>query len=154
MMSGMTFFDRDENPPARGADFSIGGQRPFDCGAIVAYLDNFRREEDETAGRRWPEQLDRILGGDGARRMIFTRALHQMVRRSPVAMAIQQRADNAAIQYSVERFVFFLRLPLSNHFAACSRFIEVLWKTADVQTIRVSRPTTPAGILRRVLFLK
>lgn len=132
MMSGMTFFDRDENPPAGGADFSIGGQGPFNCCAIVAYLDNFRREEDQTAGRRWPQQLDRILGGDCARRMIVTRALHQMVRGSPVAMAIQQRTDDAAIQYSVERFIFFLRLPLGDHFAARSRFIGVLWKTADM----------------------
>src|SRR4030095_11235581 len=41
MMSGMTFFDRDENPPAGGADFSIGGQGPFKCSAIGYVLDTF-----------------------------------------------------------------------------------------------------------------
>ena len=97
MICGMTFCDRDENSPARGADFPIGTQGPFNRRAIVAYLDNFRRKEHGTTGRRWAQQLDRVLGSNRARRMIFTRALHQMIRRSPVAMAIQQRADNAAI---------------------------------------------------------
>ena len=150
----MPFGDRDENSPARGADFPIGTQGAFNCRAIVAYIDNFRREKDGAAGRRRPQHFDRVLGSNRARRMIFAGALHQMVRRSPVAMAIEQRPDDAAIQYSTERFVFFLRVPLSDNFTACSRFIGVLWKTSDVQTIRVSRTAAPAGILRRVLFLE
>ena len=154
MVRGMPFCDRDENTATSSANFSIDTQSPFNCRAIVAYLDHFRRQEHGTAGRRWPKQFNPVLGGNRAGRMIFTGMLHQMIRRSPVAMAIQQRADDAAVQYSIKRFVFLLGLPFGDNFAACSRFIGVLWKTSDVQTIRVSRPTTPAGIVRCVLFLQ
>ena len=147
MIGGMPFCDRDENTATSSANFSIDTQSPFNCRAIVAYLDNFRRQEHGTAGRRWPKQFNPVLGSNRARRMIVTRALHQMIRRSPIAMAIQQRTDDAAIQYSIKRFVFLLGLPFGDNFA-------VFWKTSDVQTNPVSRTAAPAGIVRRVLFLE
>ena len=70
-----------------------------------------------------------------------------MVGGRPIAMAIEQCADDAAIQNSLKRFVFFLRLPLRDDFA-------VVWKTPDMQSVRIGRTTAPAGIIRRVFFLQ
>src|SRR5437763_2345137 len=79
--------------------------------------------------------------------MIGTGALHQMIGRGPVAVTIEQRADNSAVQNAGKRFVFRLGLPLSHNFA-------VLGKTSDPQTIAIRRTATPARISRSVLFLK
>src|SRR5438874_2846029 len=79
--------------------------------------------------------------------MLLICPLHQMIRCSPVAMTIEQRANDTAIQNSVERFVFLLRFPFGNHFA-------IFWKTADMQSFGVRRTAAPAGIIRRVFFLK
>src|SRR3984893_7812400 len=62
-------------------------------------------------------------------------------------MAIEQRADDAAVQNSRERLIFLFRPPFRDDFA-------VLWKTADVQTFRICGPAAEARILGRVLFLQ
>jgi hypothetical protein len=51
--------------------------------------------------------------------------LHQMIGSRPIAMAIEQRADDAAVQYSPKSFVFFFWFPLCDNFA-------VLWETPDM----------------------
>src|SRR2546423_14546045 len=65
----------------------------------------------------------------------------------PVAVAIQERADDAAVQNSRERLVFFLRRPLGHHFIAAD-------EAANVETVRIRRAATEAGIGRRVKFLE
>src|SRR6266446_7554502 len=70
-----------------------------------------------------------------------------MVGRRPVAMAIEQRPDNSAVQNSRKRFVLLFRFPFRYHFIA---FRE----TADAQSVSIRRAATPARVLRRVLFLK
>jgi len=52
-------------------------------------------------------------------------------------MAIEQRADDAAIQNALKSFVFFLWFPLRNDFV-------VLRETANVQPIRIRRPAVTA----------
>ena len=63
----------------------------------------------------------------------------QMPRGRPIAMAIQQRADNSSIQDAGKRFVFLLRLPFRHQFIA-------LREAANAQSVRIGRPATPAGI--------
>src|SRR5437879_2953816 len=70
-----------------------------------------------------------------------------MISGRPIAMAIEQCADDAAIQNALKRFVFFLRLPLGDDFA-------VFWETPDMQSVRVGRTTAPAGIVQSVFFLE
>src|SRR2546423_3041429 len=77
-----------------------------------------------------------------------------MIRCRPVEMTTKYRADDPAVQNSLERFVFFLRFPLSDDLAARSRFIGVLQQTTNMQAVRVCRAATEAHILRRVFFLK
>jgi hypothetical protein len=62
-------------------------------------------------------------------------------------MAIEQRADDAAVQHAGKGLIARLRFPLRDDFIAAD-------KTADVESIRIRRTATEAGILRRVLFLE
>jgi len=64
---------------------------------VVSQVDNFSGKKYRIICRRWPEQFDCILRRDSAWRVIFFRMLHQMIGSRPIAMAIEQRADDAAI---------------------------------------------------------
>ena len=79
--------------------------------------------------------------------MVRAGVFHQMIGRGPVAMAIEQRADDSAVQDSGKRLVFLLRLPFSNDLA-------VFDEAANMQTLAVRWTATEAGILGSVLFLK
>ena len=79
--------------------------------------------------------------------MIVAHLLHQVPGRGPVAVAIEQRADDTAIQDAGKRFIFRLRFPF--------RYDHVAFrKAADAQAFRVGWPAAPTGVVRRVLFLK
>src|SRR5215813_2808584 len=64
----------------------------------------------------------------------------------PVAMTVEQGADDAAAQHAVERLVLLARLPLGDDLVAVR-------KAAHVQTLRIRRSTTKASEIRRVSFL-
>ncbi len=147
MKRGMTFFHRDKNSATRCAYLSTRGECPFNRRTIVGQIDNLCGEKNRAIRRRGSEQFDCILRRDSARRMILPCVLHQMIGCRPIAMAIEQRADDAAIQNPLKRFVFFFWSPLCNHF-------PVFRKAADMQSFGIRRTTTPTGILRCVLFLK
>ncbi len=143
----MTFRYCDENSATRCTNFSARGECPFNGRAVVRQIDNLCGKKHRIIRWRWSEQFDCILRCDGARRVILFRALHQMIGRRPIAMAIEQRADDAAIQNALKSFVFFLWFPLCNDFA-------VLRETANVQPIRIRRSATPAGVVWRIFFLE
>ena len=149
----MAFSDRNENSATRGANFSGGAQCSLDGRTVISDLDNLGREKNGVVCRGRPEQFDGVFRGDRARRAIFACAFHQMIRCRPVAMTIKQCADDPAVQNSLERFVFFLRFPLSDDLAACSRFIGVLQETTNMQAVRVCRAATEANVSRRIFFL-
>ena len=117
VIRGMPLFHRDKNSAASRANFPICSQCPFDGRAVVRQINNLRGEEHEIIRRCWPDQFDCILRCDCAWRVIVVCILHEMIGGRPIAMAIEQCADDAAIQNSLERFVFFLRFPLRDHFA-------------------------------------
>ena len=154
MIRGMAFFHCNENSAACGANFSAGTQCSLDGRTVISDLDNLRREKNGVVCRGRPDQFDGVFRGDRARRTIFARAFHQMIRCGPVAMTIEQCADDPAVQNSLECFVFLLRFPLSDDLAACSRFIGVLQETTDMQAVRVCRAATEANIFRRIFFLE
>jgi len=125
MISRMAFFHGDKNSATRCANFSTRGECSFNGRAVVSQIDNISGKKHRIIRRRWPEQSDCILCRDSARRVIFFRMLHQMIGGRPIAMAIEQRADDAAIQYSLKSFVFFLWFPLCDNFA-------IFWETPDM----------------------
>jgi hypothetical protein len=143
----MTFLHRDEKPATNGADFSASAQRPLDGRAIIRQIDNSGRKKHPIVRRSWPQQFDRIFSSDRARRPILVCTFHQMISSCPVAVTIEQCADDAAIQDSIKSFVFFLWSPLSDDFA-------VLQETSNMQSVRVRGAATPAHVVWSVFFLK
>jgi len=93
----MAFFDRDENAATGGANFSAGAQCSFNRRAIIGQIDNFRRKKDRIVRRSRPKQFNRIFRRHRAWRMVLIRALHQVIGGRPVAVTIEQRANNPAI---------------------------------------------------------
>ena len=132
MIRGMTFFHGDKNSATSGADFSSSSQGALDSRAVIGDLHNPGREKNRIVRGSWPQHFDGVLRSDRAGRPIPASAFHQVIRCRPVAMTIEQRADDPAVQDSIESFVFFLRFPFSDNLAACSRFIGVLQETANV----------------------
>ena len=147
MIRGMAFLHRDEDSPTCGANFSSSSQCSLDGRTVIRYLNNLGREKHGIVRRRWPEQFDGVFRSHCARRAIFACPFHQMIRCRPVAMTIEQRADDPAVQNSLERFVFFLRFPLSDDFA-------VLQETANMQAVWICLAAAEANIFRCVLFLE
>jgi len=147
MVRGMAFLHCDKGAAAGRAYFPAAAQRAFNRRAISSRFDDFRAEVDRPVGRRRTEQFDRVIGSHGARNAVGAGLFHEVISRGPVAMAIEQRADDSAVQNSRESFVSWLRLPLRHD---CVPFR----KTANAQALGVGRAAAPAGIVRRVFFLE
>ena len=69
-----------------------------------------------------------------------------MPRGRPVAVTVEQRADDAAAQHSVESFLILLWLEFGDDFLA-------IGEAAYVKSFRVGWPTAKARQIRRVCFL-
>ncbi len=70
-----------------------------------------------------------------------------MVSRRPIAVAIKQRAANAAVQHARKRQVMRLRFPLGNNFIA-------FYKALDSKALVVARAAAKTLIVRCVLVLE
>ena len=79
--------------------------------------------------------------------MIGARTFHQVIGGRPIAMAIEQRSDDPAVQNAGERFIFQFRFPFRDDFIPVE-------KTTNVQAIRIRRATTKARVGWRVFFLE
>ena len=142
----MAGLDGHEGAATSGADFVVRDQLAFDDRFIFSRIDHPRDEFDWTIARRRAQELDRILGSDGAGRLVGAALLHQVPCRRPVAVTVEERADDPAAQHSLKRFVFLTRLPLRDNLVA-------LGETANVQALRVRRSTAETRELRSVSFL-
>src|ERR1043166_5002576 len=100
MIRGMTFFHRYKHSPACSANLSASTECSLDGRTVISDFNNLGREKHGVVRRRRPQQFDRIFGGNCAWRALFPSALHQMIGGCPIAMAIEQRANDAAIQDS------------------------------------------------------
>ena len=65
-------------------------------------------------------------------------ALHQVARGRPVAVAVEQRPEDAAVQHAVEGLVVRLRAPVADD---CVALDEAL----DAQALLVGGPAAEAG---------
>src|SRR4051812_21297822 len=65
----------------------------------------------------------------------------------PVAVAIEERADDPAVQNPRERLIFFLWHPLGHDFIAAD-------ETANVEAVGIRRAAAEAGVGRRAKFLE
>ena len=138
--------DRYKNSATRSANLVVRDQLAFDRRARVGRVRNTGDEFDWTIGRRRPQQLDRVFRGDRTRRRVYVQLVHQVPRRGPVAMAVEQRADDAAVQHAFVSLVFRTRLPLGNDlFAVC--------EAANMQALGISGTAPKAREIRRESFL-
>src|SRR5215208_5968893 len=95
--------------------------------------------------RRRAQELDRIISRNCTRRLVGATLLHEVPRRRPVAMTVEQRADDPAAQHSLKRFILLRRLPLRDN-------LVTIGKAANVQALRVRRSTAEAREIWSVGF--
>ena len=74
------------------------------------------------------------------------RFLHQVHRRGPVAVAIEERAADSAVEDAVELLVIRLRAPFANQIVA---FLEA----SDAKAFVVRGTASEAAVIGRVGFL-
>ena len=146
MIRGMARCDGDKRATTSRANFVVRDQLAFDDRFIASRLNHTRDELHWTIARRRAQELDRVLSRDRAWRLVGAALLHQVPRCSPVAMTVQERADDTAVQHAVIGFVFRARLPLGDDHIAVG-------EAADVQTFWVCRAAAEAGEIWRERFL-
>src|SRR6185369_2896557 len=142
----MTWLDRDKRAVTGGTNLVVRYQLTLNRSAIVSCFDHARDESYRLVGRRRTQQFDCILSRHGAGWFVSAALFHQMPCGGPVAMTIEQSADDAAAQNTGERFVFRFGLPLGDNLFTFS-------KTANVQTFRICGSTAETGKVRSVSFL-
>jgi len=127
------------------SDVHVGARILLDDGAIVGRFDDVRADA-QRRHRRGTFQENVEIRRDGARRRRTAAAFHQHDRGRPVAVTVEQRADDAAVEDVIERGVMRLRRPVANEFVP-------LAEAADAQAFVIGRPAAEAAVLRRVRFL-
>lgn len=143
----MPRFDGDENAATGGARFSAGVECCFHDRAIALRLHDDGAQGHRARHRRGPQQLHRKFGCNGTRWRVALGVAHQVMRRRPVHVAIEQCADDATVQHARECFVMRLRAPLGHVRGAVK-------KAANAQPLRVRGAAAEAGIRRRIAFLQ
>src|SRR6185369_129627 len=94
---GVVGSDGDECAAARGGDDATGRQFGVDDDAVAVHLDRPRPQMHGLVGRRRASQADRVVGGHAAGRTVEAALAHQVHRRRPVGVAVQQGTDDAAV---------------------------------------------------------
>src|SRR5262249_30586237 len=91
-------FHRDEHPPARRRHHAPRTERRLDDRLLPLDGPRLPPQLDRLIHRRRLAQLDVELRRHRARRGLRPHSPHQVVRRRPVTVAIEQRADDPAVQ--------------------------------------------------------
>ena len=115
VVGGVSLFDGDEYAAAGSGDLAAARELGLDHHAIPLNLGGCRLEVDRAIERRGGAQLDVKFGGHGAGRRFAAALAHQRPGRGPVAVAIEQTADDAAAQHALERLVVRFGRPVGDH---------------------------------------
>src|SRR5574338_1687074 len=107
--------DRYEGGPTPSRNLTAGLDRRLDRHPIGRHLDRPPDQPEWRAGRRWPAEAHAHLRGDGRRRSGCPASGLERRDRRPVRMAVDQRAEDAAVDVAVERLVLGPWLPLGDH---------------------------------------
>ncbi len=142
--------DGDERAAACGRDDAIADEFGVDDDAIAVDLDRPGAQLDRSIDGRRAAHPDRVVGGDAARRTRQIALMHQVHRRRPVGVAIEQRPDDAAVQDALEGGVVGERLPRRPQLAGRADHLVAL----DPQALLVRRSTAEAARSRSVPALQ
>ena len=129
------------------ADFIVRDQLTFNNRPIVCRFNHARAQLHGLIGWGRPRQPDRIVRRDGAGRMIGAGFFHQVVRGGPVAVTIEERANNSAAQHSGKCFLISFRIERGGYFLAVR-------EAANVQALFIRRAATEARHVWRIRFLE
>lgn len=144
----MARLDDDEDAATGRAKFSgVRAELAFDDGPIFGRLQHFGPQAYRPVGRRRAQEFDVILGGDGAGRGFQILLFHESISRRPVAVTVQERPDDAAVEGSGEGLMMGLGLPFRDDFFPAR-------ETANMEPASVGRSTAVTYALRSVGLLQ
>ena len=98
-------------------------------------------------GRGRPPELDGVFGGHGAGRSVEPLLVHEVVCGSPITVAVEERANDAAVQDAWESLVHGLRLPRADDLVA-------FYIAFDFEPILVGWAAAKALVLKCVAILQ
>ena len=143
----MPFLNGYERSAAGGRDLSASFECCFNGRAIFTRLDDLRAKCHSSRHRSRAFENDMKICGDCAGRSRYAGLLHQMMRRGPVAVAIEQRSADSSVEHIRKRLMMFLRGPRSDDLVA-------LYETTNSQSLLIGRTAAEAAIVRSEGFLK
>src|SRR6185503_18466607 len=143
----MTRLHRNEYARGCRADLATGAQLRLNSRAVVGDVDRMRDEFDLAVGLRRPAHLDRVLRGHHGRRRLGAGALHQVIGRGPVRVAVHERADDPAGQNAIECLMELLRAPRRDDLVATDIALHV-------KAVFITRTAAEADAVRRIAILK
>jgi hypothetical protein len=114
----MSFLDCDERTAACGTSLLIRDKFRFDGCSVLTRFDNARAQFYQSLARRRPQEFYMKIGRYGTGSFRFPVAFHQEIGGGPVRMAIEQRADYAAVQNAGKCLVMRLGPPFRNDLVA------------------------------------
>ena len=106
----MALFDRHEQTFTRGTDLALSEQLHGDRGAVFKQVDHLGVDREFAVNGGWTTQFDLVRGGDGARGFAETLLGHDGHGCGPIAVAVHQRSNDAAVHHPWEGLVVQLRL--------------------------------------------
>ena len=147
MVRGMPGPNRDKRSKSVGRSFVLGANRGLDHRLAVARFNDpcFELQGLVTGGRQIKNDL--VFRRNGTRRRVSMRSDHQMPGSCPIHVAVQQRADNAAIDHALESLVMRLGFKYGNH-------PVILHKALDLQSVFIGRSTSETNQMGCKLILQ
>ncbi len=148
---GMPRPNADEGPRTVGGGgfrpgWRLETERRYDEGFPIARFDDVGDEADHFVHRRWRDESDGKFSRNRAGGLIEFVSDHQMPGGGPIHMAVEQGADDAAVEHPLVAEVVNGGAKFGDDLIAAD-------KALDSQTEFVLRPTTETGQIRRELVL-
>ena len=129
------------NVPGKWRARPLRLKRRLDDGPVIDGFDDARPEVKRPADWRGRPQLHGVVGGHGERRRDRPGAPHQVVGRRPVTVAVEEHANDSAVDEACERLVMRLGHPVQHDFVALDAAL-------DAQPLRVRGPAPEAESCR------
>ena len=121
----MSFLNCYKGSPTCIADLTAGDQLGFDGRAILGRFDDTGLQCYGPVYRSRPQEFYMEVGGHCARCFALAALLHQVISRGPIRMAIQQGADNAAVENPGKGLMMRLCHELGNDLIALDKAADV-----------------------------
>ena len=144
--AGWPSFTATKTPRQVAVVLPPASTRRFHRRPVGARVHHPRPKAQRAARGRHPQQPHVELGRDRAGRGLAPGRLHQVDRRGPVRVAVEQRPQDPAAHHAVEGLVVRLGGPLGEEAFA-------VLEAADVKALRVGGAAAEAVVAGRVAFL-